>query len=88
LGGIAPITEELTKEPFGQSGDGASVIDMAWRELKCQQLPLIIDNEMEFEAIEPAHRGLAPSSPALEDLVGGKPAIMTDSVVENGVMAI
>jgi hypothetical protein len=52
------------------------VIDMVWRELEGQQLPRIIDDEMECERASPWTFCL--SGPALEDLVGGNPAVMTD----------
>jgi hypothetical protein len=51
---------------------------MTWRELKGQAFPLVIDDEMQFEAIEPAPGRLAPRGPACEYLVGGNAAVMTD----------
>ncbi len=65
------------KSPVVRWGHGSAVVDMAWRELKREELPFVIDDERQFEAIEPAQRRLAPGRPALEDLVGSNPAVMT-----------
>jgi hypothetical protein len=78
LGNIAPIPEELAKEPLDESGDRAAVIDIPWSELKGQEFSLIIDAEMQFEAKEPAHGRLAPHRPAIDDLMNGNAAVMTD----------
>lgn len=77
LGDLPPIPQELANKPLGETGDGAAGIDMAWSQLQGQAFPLIIDDEMQFEAIDPTHRRLAPGCPAVEDLVAGHAAVMT-----------
>ena len=78
VGNRAPIPEGLAKEPLGEAGDGAAVIDMPWSEPKGQECSLIIDDEMQCEAKEPAHGRLVPRRPALADLMTGNAAVMTD----------
>src|SRR5262245_2189691 len=75
---IAPVSKELPKEGGGESRHRLPVTDMAWSQRKGQQLSLIIHNEMQFEAIEPAHRRLASGRPARKNPVRENPTVMTD----------
>ena len=59
LGNIAAITKELAKEPVYEGRHRLPVVHMAWRQPKREEFSFIIHDEMQFEAIEPAHRGLA-----------------------------
>ena len=47
-------------------------------QLTFQVVSLIIDDEMQCEAKEPAHGRLVPRRPALADLMTGNAAVMTD----------
>ena len=56
---IALVGEELTKQGLGKARDGLAVIDIPWREVKGQDFAAVIDNEVQFETIEPTHRRFA-----------------------------
>ena len=45
------------------------IIDIASSQAERQDLALIIDDQVELEAIEPADRGLATSSTAVKDAI-------------------
>src|SRR5262245_3421517 len=77
LGNIPPVAKELTKQPLGERGHRFSVVNMPWCQAKGQEFSLVIDHQMELEAVEPAYRRLAPCGPTGKDPVGLNPAIMT-----------
>ena len=54
LGEIAFVTKEFADEAFDQLGNGVPIIDIARRQAKGQQFALIIDDQVQFEAVEPA----------------------------------
>ncbi len=69
LGEVDLIAKELAEEPADQFGNGASIIDVAWGQAKGQQLALIIDDQVQLKAVEPAHRHLATCGPSGKDPV-------------------
>ena len=81
LGNIPTVPKELPKQLLGEGWHRLAVVDIAWSQAKGQEFPLIIDDQVEFEAIEPAHRRLAPGGPAGEHLVRGDAAVVTDQRV-------
>ncbi len=66
---IALVTEELAKQAVGQSGHRLAIIDVAGGEVHGQQFTVVVDHQMELEAKEPAHRGLAACGQPDKDLV-------------------
>lgn len=48
------------------------------RQIEGNQLPLMINDQMQFEAEKPAHGGLAAFSEALKDTMATDAPIMTD----------
>lgn len=50
-------------------GDRLTVIDVAGRQLTAQEFTLIVDDQVQLEAKEPTHRGLASSCQTGKDLV-------------------
>src|SRR5437773_2095770 len=78
LGEIAFIPKELADESCGELGNGVPIIDVAWGEAKGQQLTLIVDDQVQLEAEEPAHRGLATCSAPSKDPMGVNAGIVTD----------
>ena len=78
LGEIAAVADQLTPQRFGHLWDRFAVIRVAGRELKRQQFTLAIDNQMEFEAIEPSHAALAAPSRLGKDPVAAKASVMAD----------
>ena len=70
LGEIAFIPKEFANESCGQLGNGTPIIDVAGCETKGQQLALVIDDQVELEAEEPADRGLtACGSPGKDTML-------------------
>src|SRR5262249_45915982 len=57
---------------------GSPIIHVARSEAEGEQLTTIIDHQMQLEAVEPAHRGLATSGVDAEDAVLRDPGGMAD----------
>ena len=66
---IAAIPEQFAKQSLDEDGYGNPVVDIAWGEVNAQQFAAIIDDQVQFEAVEPAHGGLAPVCQTSEYLV-------------------
>lgn len=75
---VAFVGEELAKEATDEAGQRGAVVGVAWRETKGQQFAAIVDHQMQFEAVEPAHRGLATTSVDLKDTMLVNARVMTD----------
>src|SRR5262245_44972609 len=71
-GDVALVAKEASKESTDEAWNGLAIVGIARSEAQCQQLAAIVDHQMEFEAIEPPHRRLAPPS------VDGKDAVLLD----------
>src|SRR5262245_29320402 len=78
LGNIATVAKELPLKACGESLDRLAVVDIARRQSKSQQFALIVDNEVQFEAIEPSHGGLASPGKPLKDFMGSNTVVITD----------
>ena len=76
---VAFIAKQFAPESLGHMGHRLTVIDIAWCQVKGEQLALVVDNEMQLEAVEPAHRVLATSGQTGKDLVAVDPSVVTDS---------
>jgi hypothetical protein len=66
---VTSVPKQLTKEPFRQDWDRNSIIDIPGCELTSQQLALVIDHQVQFEAVKPSHGGLASGGDAFKYLV-------------------
>ncbi len=75
---IAPIAEELAEQTFAHLGDGFAVVNIACRQFEGQELASVIDNQMQLEAVVPAHRVFAPAHQAFKDFMGLGATRMTD----------
>src|SRR5262245_26245211 len=73
----AAIPKELPTQAGRKVLDWAAIVDIAWRHTQGQQFPLVVDDEMQCEAVEPPHRGLPPRGYAFKDFVGGNPVVVT-----------
>jgi hypothetical protein len=76
---IALVAKELARQAFHEFGKRMPIIDVAWSEAKGQDLALVIDDQVQLEAIESADRGLATCGSSLKD-----PMLMDASVVADG----
>ena len=66
LADVPPVCEELAEEFLGELSvlKGVSVIDIARSELPLYDLAPVVDDQVQLEAVEPAHRALALGSPS------------------------
>jgi hypothetical protein len=66
-GDIAAVAKELAEEAAHQPRHRAAVVEVARRQTERQHLAAVIDDQMQFEAVEPADRGLAAARIHSED---------------------
>ena len=67
LGEIAFIAKEFAHQTCGELGNRMPIIDVARCEAKGQQLALVVDDQVQLEAVKPADRGLATSGSTGKD---------------------
>ena len=78
LGEIAAVDDQLPPQLFGHQRDRFAVIGVAGRELNRQQFTLVIDNQMEFEAIEPSLASLAAPGHLGKDPMAANALVVAD----------
>ena len=78
LGEIAAVADQLPSQFFGHLWDRFAVIGVAGRALNRQQFTLVIDNQMEFEALEPSHAALAAPSHLGKDPMAANAPVVAD----------
>jgi hypothetical protein len=78
LGDVAAVANERADETSNQTGHWTAIIHVARRQAARQQFPLIVNDQMEFEAVEPADRGLATSCVEGEDAMVADAGILAD----------
>ena len=78
-GEIAAVADQLPPQFFSHLWDRFAVIGVGGRELNRQQFTLVIDNQMEFETIEPSHAVLAARGHLGKDPVAADAPVMADS---------
>lgn len=71
LSDISPVCKVFSEELLGKRLVllRLSVVDVPRGQLPLDALPLVVDDQMQFESIEPAHRALPLSRPSLHGLV-------------------
>lgn len=78
LRNIAFVADEFAKEATDQGGNWLAIIDIARGQTDGQEFAPIIDDQVQFEAVEPADRGLATPRIDLEDPVGMDTSVVAD----------
>src|SRR6185312_8902424 len=78
LADIALVAEQLAGQVAGQRWDRRGVMDIAGGQLQGDDLIVVVEDEVQLEAEEPAHRGLATLSKTGEDLVPVDAMIVAD----------
>lgn len=76
---VSAISEDFSLNAFQQSlqkGDG--VMDIAWRDLKPEDLAALVDEQVELQSEEPAHRRNAALCKACKGFVAIDSAVVTD----------
>ena len=66
---IALVTEEPAPQLSDQVRHGPPVIDVARRQVAAQKFAAVVDDQVEFEAVEPAHARLPALGRAAEDFM-------------------
>ena len=71
LADVPFVTDQLAEDPLdeGTVPERLTVIDIARGEHEVQKLAPLAADQMQLEAVEPAHRALSPPGKPLEDLV-------------------
>jgi hypothetical protein len=73
---VSFVANEIAKEPLTQRRDGMTVIHIARSEAKCEDLSLVVDHQVEFEAEKPARGGFAALRESGKDLVAADARIL------------
>ena len=71
LADIAFVGEEFPEEPLGELLVFLRfpVVDVSRRELPLDDFPLVVDDQMQLESVEPSHRALPLGRPSLHGLM-------------------
>lgn len=77
-GEVATVAKQRAEEAADEPGNRSVIIDVARRQAQGQQLAAIIDDQVELEPREPAHRGLAATRIHPEDAMLGDARIVAD----------
>src|SRR5579872_3196814 len=77
-GNIAAVPEEFAAQPLDHRGDRLTVIHIAGSQTTGEQLAAVVDRQVEFKAIKPAHGRLATSSISGKDPMLTNPPGITD----------
>lgn len=74
----ATIPKQLAAQMFDHLGNGLTVIDIAGSQTTCQQLPAVVDGQMQLEAVKPSRTALAALG------VSGKDAMLANALRMTG----
>ena len=71
LANIPPVGEELPEESLGELPvlQRFPVVDVSRCELPLDDFPLVVDDQMQLESVEPSHRALPLGRPSLHGLM-------------------
>ena len=75
-GNVAAIADRLAGQALGQLRYRFAVVDVARRDAEGQEFAPVIDDQVQLEAVEPAHGGFAPAGHLLEHLVAVNAAVV------------
>jgi hypothetical protein len=75
---IASVAKHFTEELLEELGYRLTVVSVPRSEQDIEQFPLLIDDQMQFEAKEPIDGSFASSRQRLEHFVGSNPTVMAD----------
>lgn len=78
LADITPVGKDLSEKSLRKFlvFQRLTVIAVPWRELPLDDFPLVVDDQMKLESVEPSHRALSLLSPAFHGLVHVHPLDM------------
>lgn len=78
LGDVATVTKELAEEPTNQARQRSTIVDIAGCEAEGEELAAVIDDQVQLEAVELAHRGLAAARLQREDAMLANAQVLAD----------
>lgn len=78
LGEVASVAKQFAEETAHQTGKRATVIDVTRRQRVGEDLSAVVDDQVEFEGVEPAHRGFAAARINPEDAMLGDAGVVAD----------
>lgn len=70
---VASISNQLASQMLDHLWDRLAIIHVAWGQTTGQQVAAVVDGQMQFEAVKPAHTGLAALG------INRKDAVRTDA---------
>lgn len=78
---VSLVSDQLSEDPFDEGfvPERIPVIHIARRDHEVQEVSLFVANEVQFEAIEPSHRALAPLGKSLENPVEMDALVLADA---------
>jgi len=77
-GEVALVGKEFAKELMGEARNWSSVVESTRGKTEREQLAMVIDDQMELEAVEPAHRRTAAPGIDTKDTMLRDPRRMAD----------
>jgi hypothetical protein len=78
LADIALVGVKLAYQALGHLVQRGAVGGVAGGDFQCHDVALVVDHEVQLEAIEPPHAGLAPRGQAVEHLVTANATVVAD----------
>lgn len=78
LRNIAAISEQFAKQSLAQFRNWFAIVHVARGDDRAEQFATVVDDQMYFEAVEPADAGLASLGDSAKDLVGVDSAVVTN----------
>ena len=78
LGDVATIPNQLAEQAASKFRHGLAVIDVARSEPDGQEIPTVVNDQMDFEAIDPARAGDPALGYVLENPVGFNAQVVAD----------
>ena len=78
MGNVAAIADQLAGQTPSQLRYRFAIIRVAGGDPEGEQFALVVDDQVELETVEPAHRGFAAPGDVLEDFVAVNAALVAD----------
>ena len=78
---VSLVSDQLSEDPFDEGfvPERIPVVNIARCEHEVQEFPLFAADQMQFEAVEPSHRALAPLGKSLENPVEMDALVLADA---------
>ena len=86
---VSLVSDKSTEDPLNEGlvPERLPVIHIARRDHEVQEVSLFVANEVQFEAIEPSHRALAPLGKSLENPVEMDALVLADAQSRTSILS-